>query len=80
MYKIYGDYGLQYETLLEEFPTVNEARRWLDRYVGDGSMGGYDILEVIVFINGGVPKTVYKIEADTFYGEENVIEYDDVDG
>ena len=49
MYKVYGDYGYVNETLLESFQSLDEAVRWMNSYVEDNSMGGYNLIEVAWF-------------------------------
>lgn len=45
-YKVYGDYALVSECLLESFDTLTEADRWLNKYSRYGyEMGGYHHLE-----------------------------------
>jgi hypothetical protein len=63
-FKIYGDYGYQSETLLEEFDRLDDATRWLKRYVRWGNMGGFDIIEVAHFAPDGEYLTHETIRAD----------------
>lgn len=46
-YKIYGDYGLASQNLLEEFNWLQEARAWLNGYIRWGDFGGYDHIYIM---------------------------------
>jgi len=61
MYKIYGDYGMSTENLLEEFNWLDEARSWLSNYIRWGDFGGYDNI-YIVGEDGGIYQAVYAEE------------------
>lgn len=52
-YKIYGDYGYQGETLLEEFDDLSDAIRWAEGYTEDGDFGGHAVIEVASFSADG---------------------------
>ena len=47
IYKIYGDYGLSSQNLLEEFDWLQEARDWLRGYTRWGDMGGYEFIYIM---------------------------------
>lgn len=59
MYKIYGDYALNTEQLLEEFPLLSEAERWAKRYCRN-DLGGYFTIEVVSFRNDGEAVTHWR--------------------
>ncbi len=75
MFKIYGDYGYNSETLLEQFDTVDSAVRWVERYVADGDLGGYSMIEVAVF-RAEEYEVVRRWDADD-YVDESMFEGDD---
>lgn len=49
MYYIYGDYGYIAETQLEKFNDFGDAVHWVENYVDDGDMGGYNVIEIATF-------------------------------
>lgn len=61
-FQIFGDYGYTSETLLEEFDTLREAKRWVDGYARNGYFGGYEAVEVIRFADDGEAITEYLVE------------------
>lgn len=61
MYKIYGDYGLATENLLEDFDWLQVAREWLNNYVRWGDFGGYENI-YIVDQNGRIYQAAYAEE------------------
>jgi hypothetical protein len=61
MYKIYGDYGLDTQNLLEEFPFLQYARNWLRGYTRWGDFGGYENI-YIVGEDGGIYQATYAEE------------------
>ncbi len=63
MYKIYGNYGFESQTLLEEFARSSEAIRWAESY-SRSDMGGYNSIEVISFNDDGEPHTHWHKAAD----------------
>lgn len=63
MYKIYGDYGMSTEYLLEEFDWLQEARDWLRGYTRWGDFGGYDSIYIVDEF-GGIYQAVYAKESD----------------
>ena len=60
MYKIYGNYGLESECLLEEFKSSSDAERWAKGYCRR-DLGGYDSVEVISFHADGEAVTHWRI-------------------
>jgi len=52
-FKIYGDYGYQNETLLEEFDNLIDAIRQAKGYVLKYFEDGYDVIEVASFSPDG---------------------------
>ena len=75
MFKIYGDYGYNSETLLKQFDTASAAVRWVERYVADGDLGGYSIIEVARF-HGEEYVVERRWDADD-YADESMFECDD---
>ena len=73
MYLIYGDYGYTSETLLEEFESYADARRWLDGYTDAGDFGGYAVIEIARFA-GDEYVVEYRVEAEDY---EDFYEGDD---
>lgn len=73
MYYVFGDYGYQSETLLQECDTLTEARAFFTRYLRRDS-GGYFIIEVAQFDDDGEYIVYDRFEAD--YQEEDY-QYDD---
>lgn len=69
MFKIYGDYGYNSETLLEEFDTLSEAERWVERYYGDGDFGGYAVIEIARFAEDGEYIVERRFDADDYIYE-----------
>jgi len=57
-YKIYGDYGLPTETLIEEFNFVDSARDWFYRYTLRG-LNGYISL-TLLSSDGSVLKCLWE--------------------
>ena len=68
-YQVYGDYALVSECLLEEFDTYKEAERFVDGYVAQGDLGGYETVEVIEFAADGEAITHYIVGAEDLYYE-----------
>lgn len=48
MYKIYGNFDMSGEQVLEEFASSYEAIRWAEGYC-KRDLGGYSIVEVVSF-------------------------------
>jgi hypothetical protein len=57
MYKIYGDYGMSTQNLLEEFGWLQDARQWLLGYT-TYDFGGYENI-YIVGEDGGIYQAIY---------------------
>lgn len=62
-YKVYGDYGYVSENLLHESDSLNDARRWVDRYTAAGDFGGYNMIEVAWFSDSGEYMVEYRVDA-----------------
>lgn len=62
-YKVYGDYGYVSENLLHESDSLNDARRWVDRYTATGDFGGYNMIEVAWFSESGEYMVEYRVDA-----------------
>ena len=77
MYKIYGDYGYTTETLLEEFESYAEAKRWLDGYTDAGDFGGYTVIEIARFAEDGEYVVEYRADAEDYEDETVFYEGDD---
>ena len=71
MYKIYGDYGYTTETLLEEFDSYAEARRWVDGYTESGDFGGYSVIEIARFADDGEYVVEYRADAEDFCEDDD---------
>ena len=65
MYLIYGDYGYTTETLLEEFESYADARRWVDGYTDAGDSGGYTVIEIARFV-GDEYVVDYRVDAEDY--------------
>ena len=76
MYYIYGDYGYTSETLLEEFESYADARRWVDGYTDAGDFGGYNVIEIARFA-GDEYVVEYRVDAEDYEDETVFYEGDD---
>lgn len=76
MYLIYADYGYTSETLLEEFESYADARRWVDSYTGSGDFGGYTVIEIARFV-GDEYAVEYRADAEDYEDETVFYEGDD---
>jgi hypothetical protein len=76
MYYIYGDYGYTSETLLEEFESYADARRWVDGYTDAGDFGGYTVIEIARFA-GNEYVVEYRVDAEDW--EDETVFYEDED-
>lgn len=50
MYYVYGDYGYSSETLLEAFPSLSQAIRFVKGYIRS-DFGGHSVIEVATFVD-----------------------------
>lgn len=66
-YKVYGDYGYESETLLEEFDSKAEAIRWAEGYT-ESDTGGFMMVEVAYFADEEYV-TVWTITAEDDDGQ-----------
>jgi len=64
-FKVYGDYGMYDECMLEDFDLLSEAERWAKQYTRR-DMGGYESIDVISFRSDGEAVTHWRktIEED----------------
>lgn len=51
-FKVYGDYGLTSQNLLEDFDLQSEAVRWAKQYCRR-DLGGYSSVEAVSFTEDG---------------------------
>ncbi|MCC6887763.1 MAG: hypothetical protein IT536_04435 [Hyphomicrobiales bacterium] len=63
-YKIFGNYGLESEQLLEECSSRDEAIQWAKGYTRWGNLGGYEAIEVISFATNGEAVTHWRLLRD----------------
>lgn len=82
-YQIYGDYGYQGETLLEEFDNLSDAIMWAEGYIEQGDFGGYSVIEVASFTADGEYITHWTAseedadpEFDDYWDDDNALEED----
>jgi len=68
MYKFYCDDGSTTETLLEEFESYADARRWVDGYTDAGDFGGYTVIEIARFA-GDEYMVEYRVDAEDWEDE-----------
>ena len=58
-FKVYGDYGMHDECMLEDFDLESEATRWAKGYCRR-DMGGYESVDVISFLSDGEAVTHWR--------------------
>ena len=64
MFTVYGDYASD-PVELAEFNSVTDAITWVRGYTRGGDFGGYEVIEVIEFVEG-VPQVRYREEDEAY--------------
>ena len=53
LFLVYGDYGLETQTLLYETTLYSEAEQFFNGYTDSGDLGGYESIELGYFLDDG---------------------------